>query len=331
MEVSFVRIKPDWLMLRILGVVALLPVSVCYGFIMAKDRTGSLSVEFMGLVVMSVPFVFLLFLGFACGAGSVVRRLGPTQTELSWKQSPFTSRDFSGQQLWVGASSAVCGVGLGIGVAVSGTYFMIEGAMFMLTAGLSMCVAGLLRAPKPSQKPLSTGAYGMRSRVPMWLLKFSLVVSICAIVGSEVWFVMRLRRLSSGVVSDATVTRVVEDPGGRSRYVVRFRERGSDKDVKIQTTWSADPPAYRVGDRVEVIHPRGGSQDVVIATFWGLWGAPSIILVIAIVQALGCTGALCYLSRGDARGTGTGNGGGEDKRGIAPGNLGKADADELSH
>lgn len=307
-------VKPNWLVTRIWGIVVVFAAGIVNGWLMAEqnDDKGA-PAELYGPMVMFVPVIFLLLFAFSYGVGWLARRFEPSVVQSSWKGSPFSSRDIPTQMSWVGTGIVALGVGLAMGMMMRGNYGWIFVPFLVIPAGLSMCVAGRLVVPRPSVNPVPIDPHGGGMRGTVWLLKLFLVVSLCAIVGSGVWFVTRWRLLGSGVRAGAAVTRVVQGPNTGSHYVVRFEGSDSSKGtMEIQTSWSADPPVYRVGDRVEVVYPPGRPENALIVSFWGLWGAPSVVLAIAVVQALGCTGALWYLSRGDARGTETGSGNGDE-------------------
>lgn len=68
--------------------------------------------------------------------------------------------------------------------------------------------------------------------------------------------------------------------------VVRFRVR-SGVEHSFESGQGAKPPAFHVGERVEVLHDPRHPEDAMVRTFFQLWGMPLILGATGIALVLG--------------------------------------------
>ena len=67
--------------------------------------------------------------------------------------------------------------------------------------------------------------------------------------------------------------------------VFEFSDTGGSKHQSM-TSWSSNPPAYAVGENVEVLYSPGNPGDVRLRSFMGLWFGAVVCAALATVQLI---------------------------------------------
>lgn len=97
---------------------------------------------------------------------------------------------------------------------------------------------------------------------------------------------------AAGVVTDLVPKR---DSEGDVLYSpkVHFRDR-EGRSVVFVPNMSSRPPAYEVGERVEVLYAPGHSEDARLQGFFSQWGAPLIAGVLGVILCVVGAGFLLW-------------------------------------
>jgi hypothetical protein len=95
--------------------------------------------------------------------------------------------------------------------------------------------------------------------------------------------------ISHGNIADGTVVEnVPRGRGGSSKFSprVEFRTK-QERDVVFMTTFSSNPPAYNIGDKVKVVYDGDGEGPRILSfalrfgLAWALMGAGLALVIIA--------------------------------------------------
>lgn len=105
----------------------------------------------------------------------------------------------------------------------------------------------------------------------------------CALFfGIPNWQISQVGMRTSGTVVE---NRELQDSEGRSYTpIVEFQADG--RAIRFEGQNSSDPPAYRVGQRVEVIYDPAQPERARIYRFSELWLAPLLLTLVAVVGGL---------------------------------------------
>ena len=74
-----------------------------------------------------------------------------------------------------------------------------------------------------------------------------------------------------------------ENSGVTWAPVIKFTDRAG-KEHTFESTVSSDPPAYKIGEKIEVLYPEGKPEDVFINSFTEKWLTPIMLFFAGIVM-----------------------------------------------
>ena len=124
-----------------------------------------------------------------------------------------------------------------------------------------------------------------------------LIFGVLALAGSGASLVSTSRFLETAVSVPGVVTDLVPKRGSEGRVLyspkVHFRNRDGDSVVFVPNM-SSRPPAYSVGEGVEVLYPAGNSADARIRGFFSLWGIALIAGVMGTIFSVVGAGLLLW-------------------------------------
>lgn len=130
--------------------------------------------------------------------------------------------------------------------------------------------------------------YSLVRRIGYIILSIVFFIAGIALVG---WGYMTVKNKLDGtnfVKAEGTVIRMREVPSNENSGVtwapvIKFTDRAG-KEHTFESTVSSDPPAYKVGEKVEVLYPEGKPEDVFINSFMEKWFTPIMLFFAGIVM-----------------------------------------------
>lgn len=128
----------------------------------------------------------------------------------------------------------------------------------------------------------------MRSRDFIFLSRMlGLVALLAALVPGSIgiWFYARTSSfLARTVTAEGTVVELLPQEGtDGTMYQTVFEYRDASGIVHRQTpAWSSNPPAYAIGQAVEVVYDPNDPANGKINSFWNLWLGAFVCGVIAV-------------------------------------------------
>jgi hypothetical protein len=99
--------------------------------------------------------------------------------------------------------------------------------------------------------------------------------------GYQSWAFLRIASDAPGIV---TALEWNDDTNNGARPVVRYELRGEPYNI-TGTVWSS-PPAYAVGDQVQVLYPPGQPRAARIYSWFEFWFVPTLLGGIGLLFAL---------------------------------------------
>jgi hypothetical protein len=117
------------------------------------------------------------------------------------------------------------------------------------------------------------------------------VVFLIAGTGLIIWGYATVRNKienSNYIKTEGTVIRMrevqsTEDMGITWAPVIRFKDR-SGTEYTFESTVSSEPPAYNVGDKVELMYSEGRPENAFIDSFMEKWLTPIMLFVAGLVM-----------------------------------------------
>lgn len=85
-------------------------------------------------------------------------------------------------------------------------------------------------------------------------------------------------------VSELEKVEATAETGATWRPIFTLAAEG--KEYVIRSSSSSNPPAYTVGEKVEMLYPAENPEEAVTNNFMGLYLWPSVLLVMAGVEAV---------------------------------------------
>lgn len=124
-----------------------------------------------------------------------------------------------------------------------------------------------------------------RKKMQIWILFYSLLFALGSFLAYHAWtqFQKSQDLLNRG---ERTVAEVVEYKTSRGKNgtvyapIFKFKDR-SQHVVSFTSTINSSPPAYDIGENVKIVYNRRNPQDVKVVSFWGLYRASIILLMVA--------------------------------------------------
>lgn len=135
-------------------------------------------------------------------------------------------------------------------------------------------------------------------RLLFWRL--GCVFGIVAVILATACFFSYRQNRRLQAVADHAAGKIVElrrDSDSTYRPVVSFRT-AQGQAVTFVTSWATNPPAYRVGDPVNVIYDVAAPQEARIDGFLAFWAGTLIMAFIATVFGVLCAVLMIVAKRG---------------------------------
>ena len=127
------------------------------------------------------------------------------------------------------------------------------------------------------------------SRTTKGLGRSFIVLSLLFMVAAVVWWICDWRFVNSASRAEGVVVKLVEsrdsDSGATYRPVFAFRD-SNQVTHEIQSSVGSSPPAFRVGDEVEVLYSKDDPDNAAIDRFMFLWFFPVTFGIIGAVQLI---------------------------------------------
>lgn len=119
------------------------------------------------------------------------------------------------------------------------------------------------------------------------------LVFLAAGIGLSAWGYLNVKNKldgSSFVKAEGTViglreVKSPEDGGITWTPVIKFTDR-SGAERTFESSVSSDPPAYNIGDKVELLYPEGKPEDVFVNSWLEKWFTPLMLGVAGLILFL---------------------------------------------
>lgn len=115
-----------------------------------------------------------------------------------------------------------------------------------------------------------------------------LLLGLGLLAGSTYWYFNTKSFLSTASVAKGVVTelsRVRSDGSDTYKPHVRFKTK-NNKQIEFISNSSSNPPAYDVGEKVDVFYDLNEPKNAKIDGFFSLWGGPFILFVIGFIFSI---------------------------------------------
>ncbi len=143
---------------------------------------------------------------------------------------------------------------------------------------------------KAIDKTINTvnSVYSIGRRIGYGLMSIVFLIAGIALIG---WGYVTVKNKVDGtsfVKTEGTVLRMREIPANQDAGitwapVIKFTDR-SGSEHTMESTVSSDPPAYKVGDKVELLYPEGKPEDAFINSFMEKWFTPIMLGVAGVIM-----------------------------------------------
>jgi hypothetical protein len=109
-----------------------------------------------------------------------------------------------------------------------------------------------------------------------------LVVGVAATLAGFYLIFDTVGLLNRSLKATATVTELKYNSDGLAYPVLQFSNyQGSIVTTRLNE--AQKPPAYAVGDRVEIIYDSNSSSNVRVNSVFGIWLAPMLLTILGVV------------------------------------------------
>lgn len=88
---------------------------------------------------------------------------------------------------------------------------------------------------------------------------------------------------SEGTVISMREVPSTEDAGETWAPIIKFKD-SNGREHTFESNVSSDPPAYHIGEKVELLYPQGKPEDVFINSFTEKWLTPILLGVAGLVM-----------------------------------------------
>lgn len=117
------------------------------------------------------------------------------------------------------------------------------------------------------------------------------IVFFFAGAGMALWGYMNVKNKIDGSVYVKTEGTVIsmrevpatQDAGETWTPTIKFKDK-SGKEHTFESIVSSDPPAYHIGEKVELLYPEGRPEDVFINSFMEKWFTPVMLGIGGLVM-----------------------------------------------
>lgn len=119
----------------------------------------------------------------------------------------------------------------------------------------------------------------------IWILFYFVLLALGSVLGYLSWSQYQKSQtlLTKGIRTKANVVAYETSRGKNSTLyapVFEYKDR-SQEVITFTSSVKSSPPAYDLGQQVNIVYNTSNPQDVKIVSFWGLYAASVILLMIA--------------------------------------------------
>jgi hypothetical protein len=115
-------------------------------------------------------------------------------------------------------------------------------------------------------------------KIPVCMIFVGLFILIIA----TIVFFKQQQFISMAITTEGQVVALLQTKSGTYAPVVNFTAENG-QIIEISSTSSSNPPAYEVGERVEVYYASYNPQSAEISGFFSLWGTSTILGGIGLI------------------------------------------------
>ena len=125
----------------------------------------------------------------------------------------------------------------------------------------------------------------IRKKMQLWILFYFLLFALGSFLGYLSWrhYQKSQHLLNKGIRTVANVVAYETSRGKKSTLyapIFQFQNR-SQELVNFTGLVKSSPPTYDIGEKVNIVYNTRNPQDVKIISFWGLYAASVILLMVA--------------------------------------------------
>lgn len=122
-------------------------------------------------------------------------------------------------------------------------------------------------------------------KMDIWILFYFVLLALGSVLGYLSWSQYQKSQtlLTKGMRTKANVVAYETSRGENSTLyapVFEYKDR-SQEVITFTSSVKSSPPAYDLGQQVNIVYNTSNPQDVKIVSFWGLYAASVILLMIA--------------------------------------------------
>lgn len=122
-------------------------------------------------------------------------------------------------------------------------------------------------------------------KMDIWILFYFVLLALGSVLGYLSWSQYQKSQtlLTKGMRTKANVVAYETSRGKNSTLyapVFEYKDR-SQEVITFTSSVKSSPPAYDLGQQVNIVYNTSNPQDVKIVSFWGLYAASVILLMIA--------------------------------------------------
>lgn len=119
----------------------------------------------------------------------------------------------------------------------------------------------------------------------LWILFYFVLLALGSFLGYLSWnqYQKSQTLLTKGVRTKANVVAYETSRGKNSTlYAPVFEYKDCSQElITFTSSVKSSPPAYDIGEQVNIVYNTRNPQDVKIVSFWGLYAASVILLMVA--------------------------------------------------
>lgn len=112
-----------------------------------------------------------------------------------------------------------------------------------------------------------------------------LVIGVLASITGMYQFYSTIGLLNRSLTATATVVELVYNNEGQASPILQYT-CNTGSTVTTSLNIAQKPPAYSVGDKVEIIYDTNNSNNVRVNSFFGIWLTPILLTFLGIVFVL---------------------------------------------
>ncbi|MGC9041514.1 MAG: DUF3592 domain-containing protein, partial [Roseiflexus sp.] len=134
-------------------------------------------------------------------------------------------------------------------------------------------------------RPTPRAAWGDRAGWSQVIGIIAAAIKLGVLYGGQMWRTHQQNQIATMVKAQGAVVEVISRTSTRSGErktlfyaVVEFRTANGET-IRFEDTMGSNPPAYRVGDAVEVLYDPQTPQSAMIDSWW-IWMPSTIVMVV---------------------------------------------------